>query len=202
MEDNIGRRINTLRQKRQLTLAKLAEMANLSASHLSQIERDKVTPSLVTLTGIASALEVSLRDLFESEADQVRIVRATLTGDEGTDISPGVRSRLTSPENGWDLEVHRLTLYPDAPYLEFEPHLGEVLGFVLKGALTIVIDDEQFELGSGDSIHYDANRPYHLCCSGDGPCTVVWCNSPPRYEMVSGYEAIVEDEHSVESELT
>jgi transcriptional regulator with XRE-family HTH domain len=202
MEDSIGRRINTFRQKRQLTLAKLAEMTNLSASHLSQIERDKVTPSLATLTGIANALEIALRDLFESEEDQVHIARATLGCEEGNDISPGLGSRLTSPENGWDLEVNRLTLYPDAPYLEFEPHLGEVLGFVLEGTLTIVIDDEQFELGAGDSIHYDANRPYHLCCGGAGPCTVIWCNSPPRYDMVSGYEAAVEDELDVESELT
>jgi transcriptional regulator with XRE-family HTH domain len=181
--EGIGERIKAARQKRKLTLAKLAEKSNLSASHLSQIERDKSTPSLMTLASVANALEVNLRDLFESEEDQIHIARTTREPEEGSTASPVVRSRLTSPESRWDLQIDRLTLNPEAPCLEFEPHAGEVLGFVLEGTLMIVIDDEQFELEAGDSIHYDANRPYRLCCSSDSPCTVIWCNSPPQYNM-------------------
>lgn len=180
MEESIGERIKTLRQQRKLTLADVAAMASLSASHLSQIERDKTTPSLTTLTSIAKVLEVNLRDLFESKENQVYIARATY-GPENGDVVLGVRkSRLTSPESGWDLEVHRLTLHPGAPCLEFEPYPGEVLGFVLEGTLVVVVDDEQFELKAGDSIHYDADRPYCLQCDGDVPGTVIWCNSPAR----------------------
>ncbi len=202
MEDSIGERIKTLRQKRRLTLAKLAEMADLSSSHLSQIERDKTAPSLTALTVIARALEVNLRDLFESEEDQLHIIRASHVPEDGADTYPVMGVRLTSPDNHWDLEVDRLILYPEAPYVEFEPHPGEVLGFVLEGVLVIVMDDDQFELAAGDSIHFDADRPCRLACGGDSPCTIIWCNSPPRYDMVSGYEVALEDEHDVASELT
>ncbi len=182
MAESIGERIKAVRKKRKLTLAKLAEKSNLSASHLSQVERDKSTPSLMTLASIAEALEVNLRDLFESEKDRVDIRRATHGADEAYDSSSVIRSRLTSRESYWNVEVDRLTLCPEAPDLKFEPYPGEALGFVLKGTLIIVIDDDQFELEAGDSIHYDANRPSCLRCSGDSPCTVIWCSSPPRPE--------------------
>jgi transcriptional regulator with XRE-family HTH domain len=180
MGESIGERIKALRQKRKLTLAEIAETANLSASHLSQIERDKTTPSLTTLTGIARVLGVSLRDLFEAGENQVHITRASYAPEEADAASPIVSSRLTNPEGGWSLEVHRSILHPGAPHLEFEPYAGEVLGFVLEGALTIVVGDEQFELQAGDSIHYDASQSYRLCCGGGDPCTVIWCHSPPR----------------------
>ena len=185
MGESIGDRIKNQRQKQDLTLAKLAEKSNLSASYLSQVERDKSTPSLMTLVSIAEALEINLRVLFESEGDQIHTARATYGPEETNATSPVVRSQLTSPDSGWNLEVDRLTLHPEAPCLEFQSHPGEVLGFVLEGTLLIVIEGEQFELESGDSIHYDANQPYRLCCGGDAPCTVIWCNSPPRYDTAA-----------------
>lgn len=196
MGESIGERIKTLRQEQELTLAQLAEKSNLSASHLSQVERDKSTPSLMTLASIAQALEINLRDLFESEGDQIHVARVTDGLEEISDTSPVVRLQLTSPNSGWSLEVDRLTLHSEAPCLEFEPYSGEVLGFVLDGALVLVIGDEQIELEAGDSIHYDANQPYRLCCGGDRPCSVIWCNSPPRYDKAASYETEVPYENS------
>jgi transcriptional regulator with XRE-family HTH domain len=180
MGASIGERIKALRHKRQLTLAEIAETASLSVSHLSQIERDKTSPSLTTLTGIARVLGVSLRDLFEAGENQVHITRATYQPEDREVNPPASRLRLTNPEGGWSLEVHCSILHPQAPHMEFEPYPGEVLGFVLEGTLAIVVGDEQFELQAGDSIHYDANQSYRLCCRGDDPCTVIWCHSPPR----------------------
>lgn len=187
MGESIGERIKTLRQEQELTLAQLAEKSNLSASHLSQVERDKSTPSLMTLASIARALDINLRDLFESEGDQIHIARVSDGLEEISDTSPVVRLQLTSPNSGWNLEVNQLTLHPKALCLEFEPYAGEVLGFVLDGVLVLVIDDKQFELQAGDSIHYDANQPYRLYCGGDCPCTVIWCNSPPRNDGVASF---------------
>lgn len=196
MGESIGERIKNLRQEQELTLARLAEMSNLSASHLSQVERDKSTPSLMTLASIAQALEINLRDLFESEGDQIHIARAADRPEVASDTSPMVSLQLTRPNSSWKLEVDRLTLRPEAPCLEFEPFSGEVLGFVLEGSLELTINDEQIALKAGDSIHYDANQPYRLCCSGDSLCTVIWCNSPPRNERVVSFEPEMTDGHN------
>jgi transcriptional regulator with XRE-family HTH domain len=196
--ESIGERIKTLRQEQELTLAQLAEKSNLSASHLSQVERDKSTPSLMTLASIAQALEINLRDLFESEGDQIHLARVTDGFEEISDISPVVTLHLTNPNSGWNLEVDQLTLHPEAPCLEFKPYAGEVLGFVLDGALVLAIDDDQIELEAGDSIHYDANQPYHLCCGGDSPCTIIWCNAPPRTDRVASFVTEVSGGNTLE----
>jgi transcriptional regulator with XRE-family HTH domain len=188
--ESIGERIKAVRQKQKLTLAKLAEKSNLSASHLSQVERNRSIPSLMTLASIAKALEVNLRDLLEAEENQVHITRASHRDEENGDVtSPVVMSPLTNLGNGWELEVHHLTLHPGGPRLDFEPYPGEILGFVQAGALMILVDDELFELQAGDSIHYDASQSHSLCCGGDNPCVVIWCNSPPRQNMAAKYEA-------------
>lgn len=186
--ESIGERIKNLRQEQELTLAQLAEMSSLSASHLSQVERDKSTPSLMTLASIAQALSVNLRDLFESEGDQIHIGRAADRSQLADDTSPTVSLQLTNRNSSWKLEVDRLILQPDAPCLEFDPYPGEVLGFVLEGSLELTINDEKIALKAGDSIHYDANQPYRLSCGGDSLCTVIWCNSPPRNDRVVSYE--------------
>lgn len=178
MTEGIGERIKFLRQQRQFTLAKLAEKSNLSASHLSQIERDKTSPSLMTLNSIAQGLEVNLRDLFESEQDQVYVNRANPTQTSGDSYSS--LQRLTRRGSGWDLQVDRLSLSPDSTSLNFEAYSGEILLFVLEGSLRITIDGEPFELQAGDSLHSDARQLHQLDCAGDLPCVVICCNSPAR----------------------
>ena len=103
MRNSVGIRIKTLRQRRNLTLTEMAEAANLSPSHLSQSERDKATPSLSTLSNIAAALDVSLRDLFETEADQIHITQASQRPATKPTIAAIWRKCLTSPTSRWNL---------------------------------------------------------------------------------------------------
>jgi transcriptional regulator with XRE-family HTH domain len=181
---SLGERIKTLRQQKRLTLAELAEKSSLSASHLSQIEQDKKMPSLAALTGIAEVLDINPRYLLEPEEIQVTITRASLEAD-ASPAPPVSSSNLTSFVSGSELEVQRLVLQPHTRPLEFEPHAGEVLGFVLEGRLFIAIEDQEIELEAGDSIHYEANQFYRLVCLGEEPCLIIWCNSP-RW---AGFEA-------------
>jgi transcriptional regulator with XRE-family HTH domain len=84
MSESVGKRIKALRVEQGLTLARLSQKANISTSYLSQIERDRTTPSLNTLMGIARAFNVGLRYFFETDDEVARIVRARddLDGDE------------------------------------------------------------------------------------------------------------------------
>ncbi len=158
-------------------------MTNLSAGHLSQIEQEKKMPSLLALTSIAEVLAVNPRYLLESEESQITIVRANLKAEDHEPIPPLRSTELTSAESGSDLQVHRLVLQPLAPRLEFEPHPGEIVGFVLEGRLAVGIEAQRIELEPGDSIHYEANQNYWLSCQGDKPCVVIWASSPPWNDL-------------------
>ena len=69
----IGRCIKAAREKKQLTQEQLAELVDLSAMHVSVIERGVKLPKLETLINIANVLDVSadvlLQDVINNRAE-------------------------------------------------------------------------------------------------------------------------------------
>ena len=63
----IGEKLRTVRQERKMSLRELADKAEISASMLSQIETGKVFPSVRSLYGIATALNVSVDYFFPEQ---------------------------------------------------------------------------------------------------------------------------------------
>ncbi len=60
----LGQRINTLRKACGYSQEELAERAGISVSYLSMIERAERTPHVKTLEKVASALDVSISEIF------------------------------------------------------------------------------------------------------------------------------------------
>lgn len=178
---NIGERIKALRSEEGMTLAELGQRTNLSVSYLSQIERDKTTPSLSTLTNVAKALNVGLRYFFETEAEAAHVVRA----DERPGLAPDssiVRQRLAPEVGNSQIKVQRVTLQPDSSPESLEQCPGEELAFVLSGRLTMTIGEERFILAEGDSIHYDALQPHSWQNDTAERCVVIWAHAISRTE--------------------
>lgn len=69
----VGRRIKAAREAKGLTQEKLAELVDLSPTHVSVIERGVKVPNLDSFVAIANALEVSadalLIDVVDHAAD-------------------------------------------------------------------------------------------------------------------------------------
>jgi len=61
----LGSRLRELRQDRGLTLMALAGKAGMSTSYLADIEHDRTVPTLGRLQAVATALEVTVRDLLQ-----------------------------------------------------------------------------------------------------------------------------------------
>jgi transcriptional regulator with XRE-family HTH domain len=182
MKESVGKRIRSLRTEHGLTLAELSEKANLSISYLSQIERDKTTPSLSTLTGIARAFNVGLRHFFETGTETVRIVRFQESQD-GYETGASIRHlRRTFEAGDGKIEVYQVVIQPHTPPEQLALHTGEEFVFVLAGALTITLADEQFILAAGDTIHYDAFQHHTWSNHDEEPCVMIWARSPLRLE--------------------
>lgn len=62
--NNLGHRIAEIRHFKGLSQFRLAEMADISKEHLSNLERGKKQPSAKVLIQISNALEISLDDLI------------------------------------------------------------------------------------------------------------------------------------------
>ncbi len=65
---SVGRRIHQLRSESRMTQRELGEVTGLAVSYLSRVENGRLTPTLPTLTKIASALSVRLTALFDATA--------------------------------------------------------------------------------------------------------------------------------------
>ncbi|MBC7753697.1 MAG: helix-turn-helix transcriptional regulator [Moraxellaceae bacterium] len=63
----IGERLTYLRNVRGITQTKLAEIADVSQSTITQIEKGHKDPSLSTLTKLAHALDCHIAILFSSD---------------------------------------------------------------------------------------------------------------------------------------
>jgi transcriptional regulator with XRE-family HTH domain len=68
----LGRRLRALRQDRQETLAETAARAGLSPQYLSEIERGRKEPSSEMIAALAGALGITLIDLTEQVATDLR----------------------------------------------------------------------------------------------------------------------------------
>ena len=185
MAESIGERIKTLRTRQGMTLAELSEKANLSISYLSQIERDKTSPSLTTLETIAKSLNIGLRYLFETDDEVAFVVHA----DRGTRAAPSgvlIERQPLMPQSGNpEIEVYRIIIHPNAAVEQIEQFAGEEIIYVLNGELTISIGDELFTLNAGDSIHYDALLMHSWQNESNESCTIIW----GRARALSEYQA-------------
>jgi transcriptional regulator with XRE-family HTH domain/uncharacterized cupin superfamily protein len=110
----IGEKLRTVRQQRQMSLRDLAEMAEVSASMLSQIETGKAYPSVRSIYNIAAALGVPVDHFFpDSQADggaaaaaqtagaltasEMRAAALERAADDGNSQTPATGPRASSP---------------------------------------------------------------------------------------------------------
>ena len=77
MKYKFGEKLRTVRERKKLTLKDVAFEAGVSESLISQIERNKVSPSIDTLLLIADVLDIDYDYLFSDyrQKRKVAIVR-------------------------------------------------------------------------------------------------------------------------------
>lgn len=173
MNNHIGERVKSLRIASGMTLVELAEKSSLSTSYLSQIERNRITPSLNTLVNLSKVLNVETRFFFDSDEAGILVHRAGQTPDPNV-LSSGLFCHPLSLEDSYAaLKVCKMVIPAHTDTEEFEPYRGEEWCFVLSGQLTVVVDRESYVLEAGDSIHYDALLLNYWSNRSDHPCEVI-----------------------------
>jgi transcriptional regulator with XRE-family HTH domain len=161
-----GPRVRALREAMGLSLRDLAERSGVSAPMLSQVERGETSPTLSVAAKIADGLELSLSQLLRLDESSHAVV--TREGRRRRYSHGGHRyEELTPPLPGQraDVSLHTLeseatTGGPGDPPIH-EPGSRET-AVVLDGELTLVIDGAIHELGTGDSVTFDADLPHHF----------------------------------------
>jgi transcriptional regulator with XRE-family HTH domain len=175
-------RIRKLRIDRGMTIAQLADAADVSRALISQVERGLTDPSLATLRQIARVLSVPLFDLFESAPtpSPVTVIRR---GEESTITSPnGDASYARKSAANGQVEVLRGELRPGGvSHTEPWSHPAEECVIVVAGALLVEVDGATHRLGAGDSCYFDSRLPHRLVNDTDRPTEFLVAVTPPSY---------------------
>lgn len=165
----IGARLRRLRKEQQLTLAVLAQRADLSLSYLSAVENGVNLPSLPVLARLTGALNVSIRAVLVDEGCPFAVV-----GDVPAAVG-------ITPVSHPQLQLQNAVLHSaagDVGVAPVEIEGRDLFVFLLSGAMTIVIDGESFDLNTGDAV--DVSRPRTVSWSSPGDAVTVWNSCPEQ----------------------
>jgi transcriptional regulator with XRE-family HTH domain len=183
MDINIGEKIKELRKRQGMSIAELAEKAELSSGLISQIERNIVTPSIVSLWKIAKSLQVSVGYFFDE--DIKNITNPIVTKNTRKRIIASNNNaiyELLSPDLNRKIEFLYITIKPgDHSTKDFVTHEGEECGIVIKGKLMVKMKDREYILEEGDSIYFDSTIPHKYVNVGDETCESIWAMTPPSF---------------------
>ena len=181
---SIGRRLRMLREEHRYSIRRLARLAEVSPSLISEVERGLIEPSISVLKRLATALDTTLIYFFSpAEEEAGRVVRASARRtlrqpSKGT----GISFSLLAPDSTEQLEPI-YARYDVGASMGPEPvtHAGEEWGMVLKGRLQIWLANEIYFLDEGDAIAFPSTIPHRLANAADGPTEYVWVNCPKSF---------------------
>lgn len=176
---SLGTRLRELRTARGIRQRALAERAGLTPSLVSQIESEKLTPSLHTLGRLAAALAVPVGAFFDQAPNgRLHLGRrgdcAVVTFDGSPErwevLAAGLfRGKVravvsTLPRRGPSVPPERVLIGP-----------GQMkLMYVLQGRIALHYNGERHTLAAGDSAYLDGGVPHTWENLGPGPARTLW----------------------------
>ncbi len=149
-----------------MTLKQVEQASGLSATHLSEIERGRTSPTIGALVRIARALERDASFFIEQE-ERAPVAHQQREQARGLQLAKGVAAEVLTPGiPGSRLFAYRITLEPGAefriPVQELE---GDALYYVRRGTVEARFGDQVSALSEGDGAQATLAAPHSLRAS-------------------------------------
>lgn len=180
-EAEFGMQLRKRRHMLGLTLEDVAQRSGLGRSIISDIERDRVSPSIATLLKLCRALGLGLKDLFEERPSTL------IRKDERQHVEfggHGFRDFVLTPRNAMHILATWTELEPDAtagPDL-YSLEANEELILVLSGELCVRFEDSEIIMQEGDALTFDPRRKRQISNNlSDETTTLLMVYAPPPF---------------------
>jgi transcriptional regulator with XRE-family HTH domain len=175
----LGRRIKMLRIERGLTLKDLEERGGISATHVSEIERGKASPTVGALGRIARALGLRPATLVEPRVlPEVAVMRAGVRQQHRVQWGTVTLEPLSEPVHGASISGQIVTLPPGREPALVHRHEGEEWVTAVEGVAEIRVEGRSFVLREGDSLHLRAHLEHGYVNLSDRPATLIMVVRP------------------------
>ncbi len=177
----VGARVRALRRERGLTIEQIAAATGLTKGFISQLERDRTSPSLSSIARICDALGVRLSHIFERDPAPALVRRADRPR---VDTYFPTSNFLLSSREERRFQAIESEVAPGAGAgAELYSLPGETeFVYVLEGSLELRVGGETHVLEAGDTITYDLSKPHTWRNASDSErLRVLWVAVPNPY---------------------
>jgi transcriptional regulator with XRE-family HTH domain len=179
----IGMKLRELRRRRNLGVRELALRSGISHSSISLIERDRMSPSIDTLSAILDALGTTLTGFFadlQSTIPYSPFYPASEWVEIGKAKTISYRVLGMNHPNRQILMLHeRYAVGADTG--EAVTHSAQEAGMVTRGAVEVTVGDQSRVLREGDGYYFDSRLPHRFRNISDGISAIVSAVTPPTY---------------------
>src|SRR5262245_29828956 len=169
--EELGRRIRKCRLDSRMTLKAVEQASGLSATHLSEIERGRTSPTIGALVRIARALNRDASYFIERE-ERNSVAHLTWDAVKPVDQGGGGSAALLSPGiPGSRLFAYRLVLAPGPGGELGRPAQdlpGDAIYFVRRGTLEAGFGDRRVTLETGDGVQATFGEAHVLRAGSEG----------------------------------
>ncbi len=171
-----GQMIRARRVQLGLTLQQLGEKAGLSPAFISLVERNKASPSLVSLLNLARALDVKASAFMEIPAGEALVRRRSDPQHIEVD-SPVEYNQLSACMRFQQMDAIFMRI-PTGHVFPDDQREGEDFLYVIKGELYCELGDEKVTLAEGDSMHFNARTVHNASNLTDSEVELLYVGTP------------------------
>ncbi len=186
---DVGKRLLELRMRAGLSQRALATRSNVPHGQISQIEQNRISPSIASLRKILGGLSMTMAEFFEpdrSTQDQV-----FFGPDELVDLTSQLghadgeeESRIVMRQIGnavaHNLQILHERYFPGADTgetsLEHNAHEG---GFVIAGEIELTVGSQCRILRKGEAYLFDSRLPHRFRNIGKEVAEIISACTPP-----------------------
>ena len=185
MMNRMGERIRRRREDLNIQASDLAASIGVSASLISQIERAKAYPSILTLKKIANALHTTVSQLIGEHSDleenpvvkksEQKFVKKNKTGTKSYLLSHHDSRKMMDPF------LLKFKQKADSSEIMTTNTPGQEFCYVLKGKFEVVIGASKYEIKEGDSFYITSNQNHLFTNANDGESHLIWVVNQNSY---------------------
>lgn len=178
-----GEQLRRVRRIRELKLAEVAEGTGLSTSFISALERGQVGAGVDTIQKLLRFYGTTESAMLSTgAADAGRHGTLTRAEDRATvlDTYSKVALEQLLPVQS-TLGAALTTVEPGGGSMGSYSHDGHEFIYVMSGKFEMLLEDERYDLVTGDCLFFSSKCPHSWHNSATVPAVLLWVTTPPTY---------------------
>ncbi|MCB8998826.1 MAG: cupin domain-containing protein [Bacteroidales bacterium] len=179
---NVGEKVRSIRESKNLTQDELADRSKLSKELISRIESSKDLPFLAPLIRIARTLGVRMGTFLDESNETGPVIARSESRKSGISLHH-LERQSTFDLNFFPLANDKADRHMEPFIIEIKPsgdkqysmntHEGEEFIYVLSGDVELSYGGDQYIISAGDSIYYESLTPHHVHSANNKPARVL-----------------------------